>query len=185
MGKLATFNPAKKRAAPKRKTQAVSKTTQPKRRRRAKKNPIGGEITKQMLDSIIGAGGALATDVVVRMLPLPDTARTGYMADLTKAAVAIGIGYGTEKLLKQRQTGRKLTEGSLTVIAYNIALRTVGPNLGLPASSVGAWDDFGYQYPGVESSMIQPGNESGMGAYMNSGPIMGQTGLGAYLRNYN
>lgn len=184
MGKIATFNPApKKKAQPKRKKTTAMQAAP--KRRKYKRNPVGGEITKQLIDSVIGAGGAIATDVIVRMLPLPESARTGYMVDVAKIVVAIGIGMGTEKLLKQRVIGRKMTEGSLTVIAHGMALRAVGPNLGLPSSCVGAWDDFGYQYPGVQSSMIQPGNENGFGAYMSAAPIMGQAGLGAYMQRYN
>lgn len=180
MAKFMAVNPAKRAPAKKAKKAVAQQKNTQKRRRKAKKNPIANDVFKQVMDAALGAGGALATEVTARMLPLPNSMRTGYVADLTKAGIAIGIGMAVEKLLKQRVEGRKMTEGALTVIAHNIALRAVGPNLGLPATPVGDWDDYGYNYPGVESSFIGAGNATGMGAYMNSAPLMPNT-MGAYL----
>lgn len=178
MAKFMAVNPVKKA----RKTKAVAKTAkqQTRKRKRVKRNPIANDIVKQVMDAAIGAGGALATEVTARMLPLPDALRTGYAADLTKVVIAIGLGLTTEKLLKQRVAGRQMTQGALTVIAHNAALRLVGPNLGIPATQVGDWDDYGFNYPGVESSFIGQNNASGMGTYMNSAPLVNSP-LGVYL----
>jgi hypothetical protein len=189
MAKMLMLNPApRKRRKVKRKSVAKRRASTrtirvaaPRKVRRYRRNPIGGMkssgLLKQSIDAFIGAGGAIGTDVIMKMLPLPAALQTGYARDLTRAAIAVGLGYVTEKGLKQRATGRKMTEGALTVIAHGMAMQAVGANLGLSG-----YQDWGTQiYPGLNTG-IYPNVGTGLAAYQNVAPV--SAGLGAYQDSF-
>lgn len=193
MAKMLMLNPAprKRRRKARRKNPIARARTRtrviranPVRRvRRRRSNPIGGVkmggIVNQTVNAFIGAGGAIGTDVIAKMLPLPASMQTGYMQDITRAGIAIALGLVVEKGLRQRATGRKMTEGALTVIAHGMALKAVGPNLGLSA-----YDDWNTGiYPGMTTA-IYPNIGTGMGAYQNAAPVSGGATLAAY-QNWN
>jgi hypothetical protein len=119
------------------------------------------------MDAFVGAGGAIATDLVVNNLPLPPMLADGWGKDLARMGTAIGIGWMMERGLKQKKLGREMVKGSMVVIAHGIVSRNFGANLGL--------SDFSnpLYYPGmsVGTGMGAYDHSSGMGAYDNAAPV--------------
>jgi hypothetical protein len=103
--------------------------------RRIRRNPIGtGGITGQMTDVAFGAAGALATNAITALLPLPSTMMVGWQKEAVKSAVTIGLGMVGKKVLGRR--AGKMVEGALVVSAYNLMGGMLPPSLGgtaLPA----------------------------------------------------
>jgi len=73
-----------------------------------------------LMPSVVGGAGALALDVVVGVLPLPDTLKTGPMAPLVKIAGAVGLGMLGSKMISRR-VGEQIAAGAITVQLYNFA----------------------------------------------------------------
>lgn len=190
MAKMLMLNPAPRKRRRKARRKVAKRRTPsvrivraaPRKVRRYRRNPVGGIKAKtlmtQTVDAFIGAGGAIGTDVIVKMLPLPDNMKTGYMNDVTRAVTAIGLGYVVEKGLKQRKTGRQLTEGALTVIAHGMAMKAVGANLGLSG-----YDDWSYSM--LPGTGVYGNVGTGIGAYQNTAPVSTPTTtLGAYQNRF-
>ena len=119
--------------------------------KRRRRNPISlrgmrGGITGKATGALLGAGGALLNDLFVSYMPLPLILKTGPLAILTKAAGAFAVGYlGSFALGKNR--GAQLTEGALTVLAYQVVkpmVQTV-----LPALAGSDIEGLGYYSPGM------------------------------------
>lgn len=82
-------------------------------------NPIAF-LTNTLVPSAVGGAGALALDVVIGVLPLPDNLKTGPMAPLVKIAGAVGLGMLAGKVVGRR-VGEQVAAGAITVQLYNFA----------------------------------------------------------------
>lgn len=121
-------------------------------RRRYRRNPIGGgflgNLTRPIVPAIVGAGGAIATDAAFGYLPLPVQLKTGNLAILSKAVVAVALGMLVGKFMNRR-IGEQMTAGALTVQAHSALapmVASVLPGLGyygagyaLPGTNVGEY----------------------------------------------
>lgn len=122
--------PKAKRRAPRR-AAAVAVAAPKRRRRRAaaapkvrryKRNPrfsVGGTVknfTGMLVPAAIAGAGALAVDVVLPKLPLPDRLKTGYLRHVSRGAVAVGLGMLVS--LFKRDLGKQVLAGGLTVAMY-------------------------------------------------------------------
>jgi hypothetical protein len=102
--------------------------TNPRRKSRARRNPRLSQLfSKQnikstVFDPVIAAGiggaAAVALDVGLAYLPLPDAIKDSAIAqNVLKLAGAIALGYGASKVMG-KERGRLVTTGALTVAAY-------------------------------------------------------------------
>lgn len=198
MAQLMLVNPRKRRKSPakRRKTSVASRAVSSVKRRvsslrkRYKRNPIGGgganNAIEQFKTGAIGAAGALAVDVAMSKLPIPANLKTGTMAPIVKGLVGIGIGMAVAKFGKNRDLGKKLAQGAVTVSLYAAGREMLKAPLGLSdySDELGAdFDDLGYYTMGeyVDSSDgvgdLLNGYDSGMGdllgAYDSGGAIVG------------
>lgn len=155
MPSITLVNPRKRRkarrASPKRRKahrrikRRAARRASPRRSRRRKyrvaksyrRNPIGGFSAGGAINSIkagaIAATGAVALDVVMGLLPIPDNLKSGPLGVATKAAGAIGLGLFAGRFLG-RGIGMAVTEGGLTILAYNVIKPQVAkflPNVAL------------------------------------------------------
>src|SRR6266568_413737 len=102
----------------------------------ARRNPSSA-LMRDVAPIGIGAAGALATDVMVGLIPWPDAVETSgfapWVKTAAKAGIAIGAGWGVGKALG-RPVGTKFMVGALVVISYGLArdlLMRVAPQLTL------------------------------------------------------
>src|SRR6266568_88043 len=89
----------------------------------ARRNPSSA-LMRDVAPIGIGAAGALATDVMVGLIPWPDAVETSgfapWVKTAAKAGIAIGAGWGVGKALG-RPVGTKFMVGALVVISYGLA----------------------------------------------------------------
>ncbi len=133
-------------------------------------------ITSQFVPALYGAGGALALDVALGYIPLPDMLKTGYVRHATRIVGALGIGFLASKFLRGK--AQAVGQGALTVAVYGLlkdvaAQVTAGKVKGLgdyevvdvsgyydPASTVGAYlqgpSDLGDDLNGTGAYMADP-----------------------------
>jgi hypothetical protein len=163
---------------------------------------VNSIIRNAVVPAAMGAGGALALDVVYGYLTpyLPATLQTGWMTVLVKGAAAVGLGMVAMKFLG-RERGKVVMLGALTVTAYS-ALRTATAGMGIPGLSgysdytpfpmhgLGAYIRGPTNTPGIQglgrvgyvspAGVIGPTMSPRMGAYMpmNVVPAMGDYGDG-------
>jgi hypothetical protein len=93
---------------------------------------MGGNIMGTVMDSAIGAGGAMAVDVAWNFLPVPVTLKAGPVGTLAKAGGTIALGMLAAKMIGGAMA-RKATVGALTVQIHNYIrplLASVIPGLG-------------------------------------------------------
>jgi hypothetical protein len=155
------------------------------RRRRHNPRLLGAfkprELMGKITSAAIGAGGALALDIVLGKVQasLPASLQSGWGLTAAKVAGAIGLGWGASKVIGQDK-GRLVTYGALTVIAYGVLRKLLTDNAPDFAKSVGlsaymsdytAYPNMGYVDPAPRLSglgaYMQPG--AGMSAYMPGG----------------
>jgi hypothetical protein len=95
-------------------------------------SPSVRNIQPMLIGAAQGAAGALAVNAIVRYAPLPAMLITGRMAFLTRAALALGVGYVASNVLPNRVAAR-MAEGALTVVAVDalrdLILTTTGVSL--------------------------------------------------------
>ena len=139
-----------KRRAPRRKSHAVAVAAPaaPKRRRsrhaaapkarRYKRNPrfslngVTRNVTSLLVPAAIQAGGAVAVDVALAYVPLPDRLKTGYLRHVTRAAASVGLGLLVSMVKKD--IGKQVMSGGLTVALYGAmreGLQKVAPSVQL------------------------------------------------------
>jgi len=144
-------------------------------RRRRRRNPLGlnfNSIKSQVMDSAIGAGGAVVLDIALGYLPVPASLKTGTAAPLVKGAAAIVMGMLASKVVGSG-VAHKMAGGALTVMLHGIIKRTAGTML--PSVQMGAWDDDGLSYYGSGENPAQIGeflSDSNYGD--NDGDPMGE-----------
>ncbi len=122
MPSLMMVNPHKRRKAPtkKRKRTTMRVRAHAIKRRR---NPI--KRTSKMMDlimgSAVGAGGAIATDVILAKLPIPENLKSGTALPAVKGGLSIAIGMIVSKFGKNKKIGEQLAQGGLTVALHDMA----------------------------------------------------------------
>lgn len=137
---------------------------------------MGGIVGDLMLGAG-GAAGALALDVILGYVPLPDSLKTGLPRHGIRAAGAIGLGYVASRLLG-RQKGMVVGMGALTVVMYGFLKDMVKQYSPIALPGLDGWDD-GYNDVQLGYVDAAPQLEAGAGAYMEDGGI--DVGAGAYM----
>lgn len=96
-------------------------------RRRRRRNPIrSGGVMGQVQSAGVGALGALALDVALGYIPIPDTLKAGYVGYAFKGVAAIGLGMlAHSSKLVRAGTAAKLADGALTVVIHDLLKSTV------------------------------------------------------------
>jgi len=151
----------------KRRSGGVMNFLKSKRGKSRKHNPIaaaGGTLKR----ATIGAGGALALDLIFGVVPMPAAVASGPFHYLAKGAIALGIGYAGKHMAKSAAV-EQAAEGMLTVVLHE-------------AGRAGIRQYF----PNVDARM---GEYMGGLGWVNASPIFEDTGedgsLGdAYLNGY-
>lgn len=167
---------SKKRKSPVRRrrstTLARARRTSPARRRR--RNPIkmniGSMMKNTVMPSVTAAGGAVAVDVLLGYMPLPDRLKTGPARYLVKGVAAVGMGMLAANFVKPK-TAEAFASGAMTVAVYGAMKDAVSRFA--PGVAMGEYDDWstgdlGYMSPGLvvdEPMGYYPGEAEGMGAY--------------------
>lgn len=163
-------NPRRRRTYRKRRRNPLALSTNPRRRsyRKRRRNPLGkmklGNILQDaVLPAATAAGGALALDIILGLLPIPETMKSGPMRHLVKGAGAIGMGM-IAGMVVDSKTAKLFTTGALTVAMHDAGKELVGrfmPTLALGAYEIDdELDMLGYAGPGFD-----PGDTEGMSAY--------------------
>lgn len=154
----------KKARRVRRKSSTVRRRRNPSSRKTLVDNVIGS--TK---NAAIGAGGALAMDVVLAKLPMiPQDFKDGPMAPITKGAVAIGIGMAVAKFGKMKNVGLQMAQGGMTIAMHDFAKTAVLGPMGLSGyeelmglgiydndmdyADMGGYEEMGYYSPGATLS---------------------------------
>lgn len=146
-------------------------------RRHRMRNPFSTRgLIGQIAPALIGAGGAVATDVAMAYLPLPTILQSGWANILTRAAVAVGVGY-VAGMVTSTRIGQEVGAGGLIVVAYSALKQALAPTLGTSIKGLSGLADFGDYTPAYSSFPIgSTYGMAGMGAYMRS------PGMGAYMQ---
>lgn len=97
-----------------------------------------GLVHESLKPALIGALGALAIDVVVAKLPLPESLKVGVIRYPVRAAGAIGLAMLAEKMGMRHDMAVSLARGGLTVVGYD-AIKSVMRNQ-FPALSLEAYE---------------------------------------------
>jgi hypothetical protein len=152
------------------------------RRRRYHRNPLGmgslsvKGIVGQLVPAAYGAGGAIALNLALSYLPLPDVLKTGWPRHLTRLAGAMAVGMAARKFLGRR--GDAVGFGALTVVVYDIVkglIATASPDLG---ARLGDFEDVTLD----DGGFIDPASPvRGFAAYLE-GTADDSDSMGAYLQ---
>lgn len=135
--------------------------------RRRRRNPIGmGSIMGPAMTAVYGTVGALATDVLFGVLPIPAQFKSGGMGTLAKAAVTIAGGMLASKVVG-RSAAEKGVAGALTVQLYSF----VKPLIAAAAPNIPGLGYYGAGY-----------SLSDMGEYISNIPTS-LSGLGRFVPN--
>lgn len=164
-------SPAKRRVA-RRRNPIQAYATNPARRRRSRRtNPAKGIMT-QVMDASMMAGGAVLTDLISSRLPIPADLKTGNMAPVVRAGIALSLGFAVEKGLKQKAIGRKMAEGSLVVIAHDFITKQFGSRIGLSAyEEMAAYTDMGGYDDLLLNTNLQGYGDNGL---LGNGDLLGE-----------
>ncbi len=138
-------------------------------RRKYRRNPIQKtDIFGQFKDGAIGAAGALAVDIAMAKLPIPDNLKTGQMKPIVQGLVGIGIGMAVSKFGKNKSLGKQLAGGAVTVSLYNAGRQMLAAPLGLAG-----YDDqgmLGYQDSGLLGSSNEWDSDDFSMGFINPAP---------------
>lgn len=119
-------------------------------RARRRRNPLSlksmsGGLLDSGLNALMGAGGAIVNDALMTYIPLPAIVKTGPLAILAKAFGAFGVGY-LAAFAVGKTRGARMTEGALTVLAYQVVKPMVATVVPLAGSDI---EGLGYYSPGM------------------------------------
>lgn len=150
------------------------------RRRRHRRNPITrlsvNGVLGQLVPAAYGAGGAIALNLALSYLPLPDALKTGWPRHFTRLAGAMAVGFAARKFLGRR--GEAVGFGALTVVVYDIVkglIGTASPEIG---ARLGDFEDVTLE----DGGFIDPAPPvRGFAAYLE-GEADDDGDLGAYLQ---
>lgn len=155
----------------------------PRRKSRARRNPRLAQLFSKanlkthVLDPVMAAGiggaAAVALDVGLAYVPLPESIKTSAIArNLLKLVGAIALGAGAAKVLG-KERGRLVTTGALTVAAYSAirdGIKRAAPDLATKVKGLGGFADLVDDYVDYSTP--------GVGALQYSGaPLRGGLGL--------
>lgn len=162
-------NPIALAANPRRRRRVVRASSH-RRRRRNPRFALSGTLGNFIAPAFLGGAGALALDVGMSALPIPDQFKSGPLGALAKVAGALALGWGVGKI--RSGWGRPVTLGALTVIAYGVT-RELAQRFAPTLPGLSDFQDYqvGYIDP---APVLQNQGANPMGAYM-------QPGMGAYM----
>lgn len=155
-------------------------------RRRRRHNPRMALTTRGIMNALIpagmGAAGAVALDLAMNYVPLPEQFQTPLWKNVARIVGAFGLGFAASYVIG-KEKAKQVTLGALTVASYTVIRDLVAqnfPQLGLSGAETYDMSDLrmGYINP---APMLTNARNGGMGAYMNSAPIP-PSGVGAYMR---
>lgn len=156
----------------------------PHRRHHRYKNPLGlpsmGGLSNQLVPALIGGAGAIGVDVGLAYLSpyLPALLQSGWGRIAAQVAAAVGIGFGAGALV-DKETGKAVMAGALTITAYSALRQVLAPTLGASVKGLSGLADFSDYTPSTNwSGGYAVG--SNLSAYM--GPTRSGPGVGAYMR---
>lgn len=159
----------------------VARKINPRRRHRAhakrhhrarRRNPrfSVGSITRSLIPAAIGGAGAVALDIALGYVPLPDMLKTGYAKVAVQIAGAFALGMIAGKVLG-KDKGHAVTAGALTVAAYSLVktvVKQAAPTLPGLAGDYEAMRMGAYMQPSLGYTNAAPS----LGAYMQPGAAM-------------
>lgn len=135
--------------------------------------PSVGGIGREVTPAIIGAGGALALDIGMAYLPLPDMLKSGWGKTLGLLIGSLGLGFVLARVpFVGRRNAQLMTAGALTIVAYNALKPLLAQTLGDRVKGLNGLADFGDYQMGA---YMQPR----LGAYMNPAPALLTSGAGS------
>lgn len=152
MANLLLANPKKRKAKRKTTRKAVAKKTTVRRR----KNPAARKgLMTDVIDAGIGAGGAIAVDVVLDKFGsyIPTDLMSEQLQPAIQGLVSLGLGMAAGKFMKNKALGRKIANGGMTVAFYKIgapiAMDAVGSMAGFESGSLNGFEtgSLGYISP--------------------------------------
>lgn len=131
-----------------------------------RKNPIGflGDFMSQLVPAVIGGAGALGTDVLMAVVPLPDAIKTGPFRPVVRVGAAIALGM-VAGMVKDKRFGNQVAAGALTVIAYDTMKGMLSKVAGGKIPGLGV-----YEIPGVGVYEVGPADQLG---YYDAGQQVG------------
>jgi len=138
-------------------------------------------LTAQLVPALVGGAGAIGVDVALAYASpyLPAFLRSGWGRIGAQVAGAVALGFGAGKLV-DRETGKAVMAGALTITAYSALRQVLAPTLGTTVKGLGGLGDFSDYSPATNwSGGAAIG--AGMGAYMRQGAYMPRPGVGAYM----
>ncbi len=165
--------PLARRSAPRRARRSASRRVRRVARRR---NPVGfvGDFVGQLVPSAVGAGGALALDVALGLLPLPDALKTGPMRPVARVAGAVALGM-VAGMVTSKRVGNQVAAGALTVVLYDFAKGFLNRMVGgkIPGLSLYEMHGIGMYDVGESNVPLLPAPDDGM-AYWDAGQQVGE-----------
>jgi hypothetical protein len=168
--------------------------------RRRRRNPLDAmvpDLTQDLTAALIGAGSAIALDVILAYAPIPANLSTGWGQVLVQGVGSVALG-ALASMAAGRRTGTLVTIGGLTITGYGALQMALGPTLGSHIRGFGGIADFS-DYGRMGAYMGRPAaaalpNPGRVGAYMgpaarlSAQPAAPTTSLarkqmGAYMRS--
>jgi hypothetical protein len=123
-----------------------------------------GGISSQLMGAVPGAVGALGLDVLLGLVPVPATWKTGMLGYVTKIVGALGLGM-LAKMVVSQHTAAQMTNGALTVMFHGIMRDFVATNV--PSIPLGMYmNPSPVQGLGYYGSGWNPSRESTLSAYL-------------------
>lgn len=163
-------NPAPKR----RKRRAVATMGAAPRRRRFKRNPIGGMGLKGLGSLIMPAagigGGAVVSEIVMGYLPIPANFKSGILRHITKGAVGIGAGLAISKIFKQKKLGLYVAAGAVVIATHDAIKEFIASRL--PMVEQSGFGQYVKPLPSQFGGMgyVNPAASVAFGQYMDPLP---------------
>jgi hypothetical protein len=151
--------------------------------RRRVSNPLLSTqgLTAQILPALIGGAGAIGVDVGLAYASpyLPAFLQSGWGRIGAQVLGAVGLGLGAGKFI-DRETGKAVLAGALTITAYSALRQVLAPTLGNSVKGLSGLADFSDYSPATNwSGGAAIGAGMGrVGAYMRQGAYMPQGRLG-------
>ena len=140
-------------------------------RRRNPRFSVRGAINR-LMPAALGASGAIALDVALGYLPLPEMLKSGYAKHATRIAGALGIGWAARKFLGPKY--HAVGSGALTVAMYML-IKDVIVKFAPTVKGLGDYEEIA-----IDNTADQIGAYmNGVGAYLPDGSTA--PGMGAYL----
>jgi hypothetical protein len=154
------------------------------RHTRRYKNPLGlpamGGLGHQVVPALIGGAGAIGVDIGLAYAApyLPAFLQSGWGRIGAQVGAALALGFGASKLI-DRETGKAVMAGALTITAYSALRQALAPTLGASVKGLSGLADFSDYTPATNwSGGYAVG--SNLSAYMPQGAYMRAPAMGAY-----